>query len=333
MDNSGIVRDSSIWSNPHDRAAYLRTDGLIRVGVVKSAFNDETGELRYLVGVQSNGREINTNCRMLRRFGGVYNYEDYISHGYNYTDSPDAVISFNAKAGDVVLVGQFNGQGREGVIIGGLTHPARTTAIKATNGPQYDAEFNGIHTNINASGEWTLTFKGQPTNLSNLNNVPSGTIPAPVYNTKVGGTFMQIDKTGKWTVNDAAQSNPQSIVIDKANGTITAKAGPAALVLNKNSNSTSLTCKDTNINSSSTFKVTTTNFSMVASSTAKIDSPKVAIGHASIELLDEITKLITALGQIIPISPVGPCTPLMSTPQWPQVTQIQDLINQIKGSL
>jgi hypothetical protein len=334
MDHRGIVRDSSIWSHPETKAAYNRVDGLVRVGVVKGVFNDtETGELRYLVGVNSNGREIDTNCRLLRRFGGVYNYEDYIGHGYNIAGTPDTIAGYNAKAGDAVLVGQFNGQGREGVIFGGLTHAARTTTIQAIDGPQYDAEFNGIHTNINSDGEWTLTFKGQPTNLAQLNNVPSGPIAAPVYDTAVGGSFMKFDTAGSWTVSDAALTNPQSIAIDKPDGTTTIASGLISLVLNKVEQSVSLPCQDTTVNSSDSYALTTGAYSILASSSAKIDSPLVAIGHDGTELLDQITKLIQALSMVTPISSVGPCTPLGSTPQWTQVQQVQDLINQIKGSL
>jgi len=334
MDSKGIVRDSSIWNHPETRAAHNRVDGLIRVGVIKAAFNDaETGELVYLVGVNSNGREISVSCRMLRRFGGVYNYEDFIGRGYNTNDTPDYITGYNGKAGDAVLVGQFNGQGREGIILGGLTHAARTTTIQATNGPQYDAEFNGVHTNINADGEWTLTFKGQPTNLNQLNNVPSGPIPAPTYNTSVGSSYMKFDVRGGWTLSDAAQSDPQSIVVDKAAGTITTTSGQISLVLDKGAQSVSLTCKDTTVKSSNSYSLSTSDYSVTAISSAKIDSPKVAIGHGGTELLDQLSQLITALGKVTVISPVGPCTPLMATPQWAQVIAIQSLIDQIKGSL
>src|ERR1700677_2339777 len=122
----GTVNDSSIWTDPDNMAVANRLDGLIRIGIVKGAFNDtDTGELRYLVEIQSNAKKINMNCRMMRRFGGVYNYEDWINRGYMTNDSPDPVTGYDAKAGDAVLVGQLNGQGREGVILGGLTHAAR----------------------------------------------------------------------------------------------------------------------------------------------------------------------------------------------------------------
>jgi hypothetical protein len=334
MDSKGIVRDSSIWSHPETKAAYNRIDCSIRVGIIKAAFNDtDTGELRYLVGVNSNGREIDTNCVMLRRFGGVYNYEDYIGHGYNINDTPDMITGYNAKAGDAVLVGQLNGQGREGIILGGLTHSARTTTIQASGGPQYDAEFNGVHTNINVDGEWTLTFKGQPTNLDELNNTPSARIPPPTYNISVGGSFMKFDVQGGWTVSDVAQSNPQSIVINKASGTITTTSGQISLIMDKGAQSVNLTCKDTTVDSSNSYTLSTSDYAVSASSTAKINSPKIAIGHGGTELLDQLSQLITALGAVIVISPVGPCTPLMATPQWAQVIEIQSKINEIKGSL
>lgn len=329
-----IVKDSSIWQDPDTMSVANRLDGLIRIGIVKGAFNDtDTGELRYLVEIQSNAKKINMNCRMMRRFGGVYNYEDYIDRGYKTNDAPDPVNGYDAKAGDAVLVGQFNGQGREGVILGGLTHAARTTTIQAVNGPQYDAEFNGIHTNINANGEWTLTFKGQPTNLSNLNNTPSSAIPSPQYDTAVGSSFMKFDVTGSWTISDNANSNPQSIFIDKPNGVLTTTAGQVSMVMNKGQQSVVLTCNDLTINSANTITENTTAYQLKASATAKLDSPKVAIGHDSIELLDQLTQLIDAIGNITPVSPVGPCTSLNEVEDWPIVEQIKAKINQIKGTL
>jgi hypothetical protein len=292
MDNRGIVRDSSIWSHPETKAAYNRVDGLIRVGIVKGIFNDaDTGELRYLVGVNSNGREIDTNCVMLRRFGGVYNYEDYIGHGYNYQDAPDSIAGYNAKAGDAVLVGQLNGQGREGVIIGGLTHAARTTTIQASAGPQYDAEFNGMHTSINTKGEWTLTFKGQPTNLAQLNDAPSQPIPAPIYDLSVGGSYMKFDMNGGWTVADAALSNPQSIVINKAAGTLTLTAGAVSIAMTKSSQEIDVTAQTLNINASNSLSENTGTYSLNATTSATITSPMFTINASSTAMISasEIT--------------------------------------------
>ena len=332
--SDAIVKDSSIWTDPSNMAVANRLDAMIRIGIVKNAYNDgDTGELLYLVETQSNGRKINMSCRMMRRWGGVYNYEDYINRGYKTTDSPDPVTGFNAKAGDAVLVGQLNGQGREGIIIGGLNHAARTTTIQATDGPQYDAEFNGIHTNINANGEWTLTFKGQPTNLSNLSDTPSGEIPPAIYDTNVGSTYMKLDKTGSWIIDDNAVSNPQFININKPEGTLTITSGLVSTVMNKGEQSIVTTCEALTINSKNTIDENTTNYHLIASASAKFDSPKIAIGHDSIELLDQLTQLIDALGKVIVISPVGPCTALNTVNDWPVVEQIKAKINQIKGTL
>ena len=329
-----IITDSSIYTNPNDYNAINMFDGLIRIGVVQRVFNDQkTGELRYLVEAQINSDKIPLNCVMLRRFGGVYNYEDYIFHGYNINDKPDPVNSSTAKAGDKVLVGQLNGQGREGVILGGLTHPARHTAIKATIGPQYDAEFNGIHTNINANGEWTLTFKGQPTNLSTLNNTPSGPIPSPTYDTTVGSSFMKFDMTGGWIINDNATSDPQSISIDKANGLVNIIAGQASLVINKSSQTVTLTCNVLTVSATKTISETTSDYSLLANSTLKLNSPKIAIGNGGIELLDQLSQLIDKIGALVIITPVGPCTPVVGAMGWADVVAIQSKIKQIKGSL
>jgi hypothetical protein len=77
----------------------------------------------------------------------------------------------------------------------------------------------------------------------------------------------------------------------------------------------------------------TKEYSLAASSTVKIKSPKIAIGKDGVELLDQIVKAIDKLGAVKPISPVGPCTPLMATPEWAEVSAIKAKIEQIKGSL
>ena len=270
---------------------------------------------------------------MMRRFGGAFNYEDYIDRGYNTNDAPDAIQNWNAKAGDDVIVAFFNGEGREGVILGGLTHAARSISLDPTLGPQYQSEFNGINTNINADGEWTLIFKGQPTNLSALDAIPRDQLPTPTYDTTVGSSFMKFDKTGSWTISDNATSDPQSIFIDKPNGVVTTTAGQVSLVMNKGAQSVILTCKDLTINSSNSITENTATYKLTATTSATIDSPKIAFGTSNIELLDQLSQLITALGNLIPISPVGPCTELSTISTWPAVKAIQDKINQIKGTI
>jgi hypothetical protein len=349
-----IIKDSSIWVDPSTMRGNNGKDPFLRMGIVKSVFPTEDNtqdDVRYLVALQDRNDIINVTCRMLRRFGGVYNYEDVVYRGYNTNGTPDIVQNWNAKAGDDVIVVFFNGEGREGIILGGITHAARSISLNPVLGPQYQSEFNGINTNINADGEWTLTFKGQPTNLSVLNNTPSGPIPAPTYDTTVGSSFMKFDKTGSWTTSDNATSNPQSIFIDKANGMITTTSGQISLVMTKSAQSVVLTCQDLTINSSNSITETTTsytlmcqdltinasnsitettsNYTLMANISAKFVSPKIAIGFGPVELLMQLNLLITALGLVTPI----PLTPLAATPEWPAVVQIQTQIALITGSL
>lgn len=268
----------------------------------------------------------------MRRFGGVYNYEDYIYRGYKINDKPDPVAYFEAKAGDAVLVGQLNGQGREGVILGGLNHAARTTNIKATLGPQYQSEFNGLETVINHDGELTVTFKGQPTNIAKLSDVPTSKISSPIYNTDVGTTFYKFDKTGSWEVNDNSKSNKQFIKIDKPNGTINITSGNILLKMTKNSEAVSLKCKTMDTTADDKVSVKTKEFLIDSSIKAYIKSPKVAIGKEGVELLDQLAKLVDALGLVMPISPIGNCTSLKTSPNWPQVEEIKAKIKEITGT-
>jgi hypothetical protein len=328
------VKDSSIWYSSKDHAVAEKKDGYIRIGIVQKIIEDQAiGEVRYLVELQDYGNKVLASCRMMRRFGGVYNYEDSICQGYSTNDKPDPVSDFSAKAGDVVLVAYLNGQAREGVILGGLTHPAREMSIVHADGPQYKSEFNGLEHSINADGEFTLTFKGQPTNLSVLDNTPSGKIAAPQYDTTIGSTFMKFDKSGGWQVSDNASSDPMSIKVDKAAGVISLAAGKVSLSMTKASEAVSLTCKTAAVNATESMMTTTKDYSVDATGTAKIKSPKIAIGTDGVELLDQLVKLIDAVAKVKPISPVGPCVPMMATAEWAAVEAIKAKITQIKGSL
>jgi len=328
-----IVKDSSIWQSQKDFAVVNKTDTALRIGIVKKASNDEeTGELRYLVEIQSYNDKVELNCKLLRRFGGVYNYEDFVERGYKFNDQPDPVNAFEAKAGDAVLVGLLNGQGREGVILGGINHAARKTTIKAADGPSYMSEFNGIETVINKDGEYTVTFKGQPTNIAKLNNSPSAKIAPAEYDKKVGTSFFKFDKTGSFEVNDNAEKDKQFLKIDKKGGTVQLVAGKISLKFTKSSELVNLKAKTTDVISDDKITMKTKEFLITSDTKAYIKSPKVAIGKEGVELLDQLAKLIDKMGMVKPISPLGPCTPLMATPEWPDVMAVQAKIKEITGA-
>jgi len=333
MDDN-IVKDSSIWRDTFSFQKHAEVDTRIKIGLVRAAkFNDIRGEITYIVEVQDQGDKLFIPCRQLRRFGGVFNYEDYTLQTYSYQASKDAVPAFNTKAGDFVLVCYLNGDAREGLILGGLVHPARESTLMPDDGPQYLSEFNGIVNSINSDGELTVTFRGQPTNLSVLDAAPTDKLPAPTFDDSVGTSFYKFDKTGSYTVSDNAESDPQSIKIDKTAGTTTITSGQITLTMTKGSQDTTLKTKTMVINADTSMTTNTTDWSTIASSTAKIKSPKIAFGTDGTELLDQITKLIDAIGKLTAISPVGPCSALISAPQWSGVDAVKSAITGIKGSL
>lgn len=333
-DSFTIVKDSSIWQNSRVYDAVSKKDPYLRIGIVKKVFREErTSDLRYLVEIQDRNDSIEVTARLLRKFGGVFNYEDVVEHGYKIDDKPDPVRAFEAKAGDAVLVAFLNGEAREAIILGGLTHPARKSTIDITKGPQYVSEFNGIETIINENGEYKLTFKAVPTNIKKLDEKPSKALPKPTYDTKIGGSFFQFDKTGSIEINDKDQGGIQNLRIDKPKGTITINSGKIKLTMTKKSEKVELKCKLLDIVSDDKINGKTKEFKLEASTSVKVNSPKVAIGKEGIELLDQIFQMVEALAKVIPISPVGPCSAIGASLQWAGVVSVQSKIKEITGSL
>jgi len=329
-----IIKDSSIWYDSEQHAAIHKKDPYVRIGVVKDARRDvSTGDIRYLVEVRDRNDAIEMNCRMVRQFGGVYNYQDVVTSGYKFDDKPDPVLDFTAKAGDAVLVVALNGQSREGIILGGITHPARKSTIPVDKGPYYQSEFNGIETVINDQGEYTLTFKAIPTNIAKLKDKPSKKIEPPKYDKKIGGSFIKLDKTGSIEINDKAEKDLQNIRIDKANGTIAINSGNISIVLTKSKEQMNVKSKIIDIVTENSMSIKTKKYSVDSKESVKIKSDKIAIGKNGVELLDQLSKMLDELGKVKPISPVGPCTPLMATPEWSGVKAVQQKIKEITGSL
>lgn len=331
----GIVKDSSVWINPSDYSAVDKKNDSIRVGtVLKSKFIEEANETRYLVEVRDKNDKILMWCRPMFRFGGAHNYEDAVYSGF--TDTPLSANSstISGKAGDFVLVACLNGQGREGVIIGGLTHPARKSILKPDSGPAYTSEFNGVETKITEKGEYTLTYKGLPVNAALL-KAPSTSapIPPPVYNPTITGSYIKFDSTGSIEINDKAIALPQSIKIDKSAGSISIKAGPTELTMQKASQQVDLKCNILSINSKIQIKQETALFSVEAKTSIKLKAAKIAIGFGPIELIDQIIKLIDQIGLVVTQSPVGPNTPVSSSPNWTAIMLLKQNLTTIKGSL
>lgn len=334
MDPFEIVKDSSIWYDSDHHEAVHKKDPYVRIGIVRDVQRDKnTTDIRYLVEVRDRNSPVEMNCRVIRQFGGVYNYQDSVMSGYKFDDKPDPTSDFTAKAGDTVLVVALNGQSRDGIILGCIMHPARKSTIPVNKGPYYQSEFNGVETVINDQGEYTLTFKALPTNIAKLKDKPSKRIEPPKYDLKIGGSFLKFDKTGSIEISDKAEKDLQNIRLDKANGTITVNSGKISITLTKSKEQINIKSKILDIVSDTSISAKTKKYSVDAKESVKIKSDKIAIGKDGVELLDQLSKMLDELGKVKPISPVGPCTPLMATPEWSGVKAIQQKIKGITGAL
>lgn len=65
---------------------------------------------------------------------------------------------------------------------------------------------------------------------------------------------------------------------------------------------------------------------------AKIKQPQIAIGNGGIELLEEIFLMMTALGKVRVLTPVGPAAPMTVSPEWSDVLQEMNKIKSITGT-
>lgn len=334
MDPFEKVLDSSIWHNSDTMQAVNKKDGYIRMGQVLDVKQDTVSkEIKYLVEVWDRNDKIPVWCKLTSRFGGVYNYEEYSIRGYKSSPLSNISNIFANKAGDTVIVAFFNGESREGVILDGIKHPGRTSKLKVDDGPAYTSEFNGVETLINKDGEYSLTFKGVPVNVALLKAPSAAPIVPPIYNPATSGSFIKFDKTGSIEINDKALALPLSIKLDKSGGKIEIKAGMTELAMEKLTQAVTLKSNTLSIDSKLKIEAKTLQFSVDATASIKLKAKKVAIGTDGIELFDQLIQLIDAIGKIQTISPVGPCTPLMTTTAWGAVTFIKGQLMAVKGSL
>ena len=348
-----IVKDSSLWQHKKVSGALKHRDTQVRIGIVKEGrFNEKEGkgQRRYVVEVYDNGNRVPVLCVPTSRFGGAYNYEEYVLQGFTQGQSEEGLGSYNIRPGDVVVIAYLGGLSKEGVILGYVQqHSARTPNIQDEQDVSYYSEFNGLKTTINKDGEYKITFRGAPTNQSALNNPVTGTpIPDPVYPEETTGSYYEFDKQGSWHVNDAAQEKPQLIKIHKAEGTITIQSGNIILKMEKEPEFTTLTTKQLTINATdkitSTTKEssltaqnkiiqatkqykftasekvegTTDKYSLDATSEYKVKSNKVSIGKPGVEVVDILSQTLdflsktTAAGFGAPISTVSDFAALKS---------------------
>jgi hypothetical protein len=332
--NDHIVKDSSIWYD--GVSSVLKRDTSLKIGIVREKkIMGDTKAVVYMVDVLERGRRYAIKCTVASRFNSPFNYEEYDLKAYGEVTAGIELqhTDMNNMAGDLVVVAYLSGDAREGIILGAIKHAGRPSKTESTKSV-YFSEFNGLEQRIEETGAYITTFKGKPIN-SALLTIPGAPIPPPVYNELVAGTTMGFDAQGSWEINDNAKTlGTQSIKIDKTAGQIVITSGRLSIALNKTTSTMTISNDVTDISSKRSFAVNTLQFAVDAKASAKIKGTKIAIGNDGVELLDTICKLVDAIGNVVVTSPVGPCNPFLSSPQWVQVVALKNQIELgLKGSL
>lgn len=311
--------DSSIRWDPVSYKSHNHKDDSIRVGIVREMRTNKNGETRYIVEVHANGNQIPVSCKLMTRFGGAYNYEEYrIRPWAKLAPSgllpPTTASTYDLRSGDTVIVAFINGKAKEGIILGGVDHASRSSNLG--DDIEYLSCFNGLETKIDSSGAYTVTFNGSPVNEALL-DIPGSPIAPAVSNPLTSGSFFKFDSDGSYTVSNGSDS---SINITKGafGGSMTIKSGNNTIELGGDPFASELNVSSDRINLKSSLETTVTATTKVDVETteANIKAIRVSIGNDVIELVSGLIELIDGIGAVTVTSPVGTCTPIQSAPQW-----------------
>jgi len=337
-----IVKDSSVWQNANAHSSVFNQDMGIKIGMVRENFlienEDGSIETRYIVEVHG-GRKGSFPVKCIRgsRFGGIYNYEEYTHRGFTAGQDSSSYGIFAIRPGDLVVVAFFHGDSREGVILTHVNHTGRKEKIQQAQGDfgvEYYSEFNGIETIINSDGEYTQTFKGQPTNLNKLKEaITGGRIAAAEYDNEIGTSFYKWDKTGSFEVSDNASSNLQSIKIDKPGGKIIITSGKTILTIDKNAESYEIVNKKTTFTSEDEFNIATKKMDVQAQELFNMRATDIKTDgkwnqKGNMEILGDIkqtgNQVVTGNVQCIQLMTSGPA--VLAGGQYPLIWDIPLII-------
>jgi hypothetical protein len=330
------VRDSALYQDSSSFNTYDRKDDSIRIGIVRDEREAKDGTMRYIVEVYMAGKQVPVSCVLMTRFGGAHNFEEYNIRPWLKTSGnllPQGTAStYDLRSGDSVIVAFLDGKSREGVILGGLSHPSRAKLTKKGE-IAYFSTFNGVETKVENNGAYTMTFNGKAINDKIL-DIPSGQkIPAPQYNPLVAGSFFKCDDKGSLILSDGKQNI--KINKDIVSGSISIESNKNKMVFGGNTalGKTTLETDSLVIKNLST-SIDSTKDIKIKSLQVSLKGTKMAIGNDAFELFDGLIKLIDALGTLIVISPVGNCTPLQAAPTWAtSVLPLKLKIQTLKSSL
>lgn len=340
------VKDSSIYYHPKDQILNHRSDGTVCVGIVRGYDIETSGTIYYKVEIFKDGVHSIVSCLLLNKFGGPHNYEEYTLRPYHkdntaVPESDVSTLSYKFKAGDVVVVAGLNGDWREAVILGCLSHPSRESNLELGT-TLFRSSFNGLDTVIGDDGTYKILWNGKPVNDSVLDTPPEVTIgtppPAPEYDPTTTGTFFGIDINGSFTISDGKEEMPQLIKIKKQTGNISIVSGTNRIEIGASDVSgkpDSIALKAGNIAAGAeTVDIGATDaLKISATSAVSVKGETVSIGNDTIELIDGLVQLIDAIGSLVISSPVGPCGPVMGAPQWSQIDKLKQDLSTLMGSL
>jgi hypothetical protein len=344
-----VIKDSSLWESAKYTEISRVGDTYIKIGVVREAVvvqdpdKKDVKTVKYMVDVWSTGQYIVMSCIMAISSGGIFNYEEYTLQGFNKTNNKSNEGGNVVKPGDNVVVASLNGNSREGVILGFVRHPAKAVTFKdidINKTQRYIKEFNGLEEYIDDKGQYIQTFKGSPTNVSDLNKEVTGSkLPDPKYDYSKGGSFYKWMQDGSFLLTDNANTTAhediisrssnstqatdgisQSLYVNKSGKKIVITSGTVKVTLDKTSKQFNVDCEDSTITAKTSITVDAGNCKMT------MKGGKVAIHGASDEVLSLISE---ALQELSTTTAAGFGAPLSSVAKF---AAIKKRLDAIKGS-
>ena len=203
--NTGETRDNQLY-RCIVVARYFVDDEL---NITQNAVNPQVLYDCAILGGFQEGQTI-SNCRLASWLGGQYNYAERVLRP---NQVPLNEIPLNEQCGDIVLVQYIQGQNMAPMIVGMGTQPKDGDKTGATidDGPRWVEEYNGVKTEINKDGEYSLIIKGGELDAETNDFTPA-------EDTQVSSITM--DKDNKVTI---LAGDATSVVIDGKSDSIVIK--------------------------------------------------------------------------------------------------------------
>ena len=258
--------------------------------------------------------QIFKNAKSVNVLGGEYNYSEHVWRPNDVTITSG--IQLSDLTGDIVHVGFLQGNSRYPIILGGGVQPNDADFTGATTDDGYRSikQYNGIFTEIDKSGNYTLRRKGGTVNSA-----------TGVFEPDESGDLASIQLRDQQIITKVGDNI--SSVIDGAAQTVTITfAGGMTVTVDGDADSAKIKSS--------------------AGGEINISEDKIAIGNNTAELFDQLTqtlqKLITFLNSTDAThSHTGnlgyPVSPPLSAAQFvelaTELTTINTALTAIKGSL